>query len=277
MNHPSPETEALSPPFRPWHIGSIQLDQPLPKLEAQPGTAGTYAVLWHEETPLGHLWLRAESMPLPPRRLAAWAADAIADTVADHLFGGAFRAQPSLPRVLSRPEVEPALLDELTAHDTPLLTLARHKHASDAKTTAVSVIICTRDREDDLAICLDSIDRLDPKPDQVIVVDNGSGVGATRQLATKYHRVTYVAEPRPGLSVARNTGLRHATGELIAYTDDDVEVHPRWIGALAVAFDRARDQRRDRAGSACGTQHARPVDLRGRRGRERTRLPTMRL
>ncbi len=57
----------------------------------------------------------------------------------------------------------------------------------------------------------------------------------------------------------------------VALTDDDVDA--RWIGALRSAFDRPEDERRDRAGSACGTQHARPVDLRGRRGRERTRLP----
>jgi GT2 family glycosyltransferase len=44
--------------------------------------------------------------------------------------------------------------------------------------------------------------------------------------------VRYVAEPRRGLSIARNTGVRAATGELIAFTDDDAAVHPTWAARV---------------------------------------------
>jgi GT2 family glycosyltransferase len=49
--------------------------------------------------------------------------------------------------------------------------------------------------------------------------------------------IQYVLEPRPGLSVARNTGIHHSTGDIIAFTDDDVVVHPDWITGLQQGFD----------------------------------------
>jgi cellulose synthase/poly-beta-1,6-N-acetylglucosamine synthase-like glycosyltransferase len=51
----------------------------------------------------------------------------------------------------------------------------------------------------------------------------------------------YVAEQRPGLSWARNVGLEHATGAIVAFTDDDVVVDRHWISELVRAFDIAPD------------------------------------
>ena len=48
--------------------------------------------------------------------------------------------------------------------------------------------------------------------------------------------VRYLKEPRLGLGVARNAGIRHATGEIIAFTDDDVGVHPTWVERLQQGF-----------------------------------------
>ncbi|MDH3639408.1 MAG: glycosyltransferase, partial [Gammaproteobacteria bacterium] len=48
--------------------------------------------------------------------------------------------------------------------------------------------------------------------------------------------VSYVLEPRPGLDIARNTGIRHSTGEIIAYVDDDVSIHPDWVDGLLRGF-----------------------------------------
>jgi GT2 family glycosyltransferase len=49
--------------------------------------------------------------------------------------------------------------------------------------------------------------------------------------------VTYVREDRPGLDIARNAGALRATGDIVAYTDDDVLLHPRWLEQLICAFD----------------------------------------
>ena len=102
---------------------------------------------------------------------------------------------------------------------------------------SVSVVICTRDRADELARCLVSLPQQTRKPDEIIVVDNASRDDRTRQVALAAG-VTYVREDRPGLDIARNTGLLAAKGEIVAYTDDDTELHPYWLERLASAFDR---------------------------------------
>jgi glycosyltransferase involved in cell wall biosynthesis len=102
--------------------------------------------------------------------------------------------------------------------------------------SSVSVVICTRDRPDELARCLASLPQQSRPPDEVIVVDNASQGDATRQAALAAG-VLYVREDRPGLDIARNTGLRAATSEIVAYTDDDTELHPRCLERLSAAFD----------------------------------------
>jgi GT2 family glycosyltransferase len=99
-----------------------------------------------------------------------------------------------------------------------------------------SVVICTRDRPDELARCLASLPRQSYSPAEIIVVDNASRDGRTRQVA-EAAGVIYVREDRPGLDIARNTGAKRAAGEIVAYTDDDVLLHPRWLERLVASFD----------------------------------------
>jgi GT2 family glycosyltransferase len=61
------------------------------------------------------------------------------------------------------------------------------------------------------------------------------------ELAGRDPRIRYVCEPKKGLSSARNRGLREATGQVIAFTDDDVRVDPLWIHGLLRGFDRGAD------------------------------------
>jgi GT2 family glycosyltransferase len=100
----------------------------------------------------------------------------------------------------------------------------------------VSLIICTRDRPDMLEKCLVSLRDQSIRPAQTIVVDNASQSEATRYAAER-HGVACVREERPGLSYARNTGIALAVHEMIAFTDDDTVLHPRWLERLAAAFD----------------------------------------
>lgn len=100
------------------------------------------------------------------------------------------------------------------------------------QSVSVSVLVCTRERPRDLERCLESLVALDPPAHEIIVVDNCPATGATRELCARFP-VEYVLEPQPGQSRARNRGLVHATGELVAFTDDDCVVDPGWLSGLA--------------------------------------------
>ncbi len=107
---------------------------------------------------------------------------------------------------------------------------------SPAPALSASIVICTRDRPEHLANCLGSLEHQTQRPVNVVVVDNASRDGRTKAVCDAAG-VDYVFEPRPGLSFARNSGVRHAKGEIVAYTDDDVLLHPRWLERLTAAFN----------------------------------------
>ncbi|WP_175471616.1 glycosyltransferase family 2 protein [Geodermatophilus telluris] len=95
--------------------------------------------------------------------------------------------------------------------------------------------VCTRDRPEDLRRCLAAIQLLEPAPAAVLVVDNGSADDRTRRVVEAFG-LSCVREPRLGLDWARNRALLEARTGIVAFTDDDVLVHPRWIAGIARAF-----------------------------------------
>lgn len=105
--------------------------------------------------------------------------------------------------------------------------------------TGLSLVICTRDRPQILSRCLDSVRAQTEPADEIIVVDNASRDPLTRCLCAAAG-VRYVREDRPGLDIARNTGIGAARGALIAMTDDDTIAQPDWLAQIRVAFEDAR-------------------------------------
>jgi glucosyl-dolichyl phosphate glucuronosyltransferase len=107
----------------------------------------------------------------------------------------------------------------------------------------VSVILCTYNRSGSLANALESIAACSmPESVQweVLVVDNNSTDNTravTEEFCGRYAgRFRYIFEPRQGLSQARNTGIREARGEIIAFVDDDVTVGPTWLEEITSVF-----------------------------------------
>jgi GT2 family glycosyltransferase len=100
----------------------------------------------------------------------------------------------------------------------------------------VSVVVCTRDRRPQVERCLAALAALDPPPREVILVDNGADGSGTRDLVGRHPRTRYVRQPLPGLSRARNAGIRSATGAIIAFTDDDTIPRPDWAARIAEPF-----------------------------------------
>ena len=97
-----------------------------------------------------------------------------------------------------------------------------------------SVVVPTAaSRPEQLRRCVELLTGLDHPDYEVIVVDNRR---EGPLLSLPGARV--VREPRPGISAARNRGLAEATGEIVAFTDDDVAVDRRWLRALGERFVR---------------------------------------
>ena len=107
-------------------------------------------------------------------------------------------------------------------------------------TPSVTVVVCTRDREDSLRAALTSLLAVEYPDFDVVVVDNAARTDETANVVIGLAdpRVRMIKEPVAGLSRARNTGVAHATGTIVAFTDDDVLVDPGWIGALVRGFTR---------------------------------------
>ena len=99
----------------------------------------------------------------------------------------------------------------------------------------ISVVVCTRDRPQLLARCLDGLAAQSPPPEEVLVVDNAPSDDATAKLAAE-RGVRYVEEPCPGLDFARNRALREATGEVLAFVDDDVVPDRGWLEGVRTVW-----------------------------------------
>jgi len=111
--------------------------------------------------------------------------------------------------------------------------------SDDPSRLTLSIVVCTRNRPESLARCLAAVNLLDWSPRETLVVDNASETPGVEQIATQ-HGARYILEPRIGVSMARNTGLRHATGEMIACVDDDALPDPAWIANLVREFEDPR-------------------------------------
>jgi glycosyltransferase involved in cell wall biosynthesis len=105
----------------------------------------------------------------------------------------------------------------------------------------LSVIICTRNRADQLDRCLRRLEEADAPPGgwELIVVDNNSSEHTKQvvQRASKALPLQYYFEGKEGHSRARNLGLEHAAGSIIAYTDDDCLVSRTWMTSLVREFE----------------------------------------
>jgi GT2 family glycosyltransferase len=98
----------------------------------------------------------------------------------------------------------------------------------------VSVVVCTYNGAPTLADCLDGLQNLDYPDYEVIVVSDGS-TDAAGEIASEYD-VRLIETENRGLSSARNTGLQAASGEIVAYTDDDTRPDVDWLKYLAHTF-----------------------------------------
>jgi glycosyltransferase involved in cell wall biosynthesis len=98
-----------------------------------------------------------------------------------------------------------------------------------------SIIVCAYNEEQYLHSCLRSLVHQTRRADEVIVVNNAStdGTGAVASAAG----VRVVDEPRKGLVIARETGRKASSGDVLVYVDADCRAPRDWLERLAREFD----------------------------------------
>ena len=112
-------------------------------------------------------------------------------------------------------------------------------------THPVSIIICTYNRSELLAFCLESLtaQTLPASRFEVVVVNNNSSDdtdAVASGFATKFPHFELVNERRQGLSNARNKGLEVAKNEWVIYLDDDAKAAPDFVERASWMIDQGR-------------------------------------
>jgi GT2 family glycosyltransferase len=102
------------------------------------------------------------------------------------------------------------------------------------ETPRISVVVCSYNGGRTIGQCCKALTQLSYSDFEVIAVDDGSQ-DDTAQIAETYGCRVIRTENR-GLSNARNTGLAAATGDIVAYIDDDAYPDRDWLTHLAAAF-----------------------------------------
>jgi len=219
------------PGFTPIRMVQVEIGEPIAAIAAaHDKRGGVYTRAWalvrlHDE-PLGMIELALPDGALPAEALADEVWKRLGTQINAHLRADGMAELTSLQ------------VAGVTGDSRPRCLVDRDRAGADAP--LISVIIATRDRSDSLALCLGAFDDVDYPNYEIVVVDNAPSSEATAELVTGRYagdpRIHYAREPHPGLGWAHNCGLQHATGEYIAFTDDDVIVDRHWLSELLRGF-----------------------------------------
>lgn len=220
--------------YAPVCILEIELAEPLPSISAVDEKTGYHyqrarCLARLHTRPLGVVEFQLAEGPTSPYEYAQHIWSTLGAQINEHLrqdglppvtdLGAAGLPGPSTPRCI---EERKAFLP----------------HAPFA-----SVIVPTRDRPQQIQLCLRSLLALHYPQYEIIVVDNAPSTSATADFIQQAYRnvpqVRYIREDRPGGSWARNRGIIAARGEILAFTDDDIVVDAYWLVELVKAFSLA--------------------------------------
>ncbi|HEU4735686.1 MAG TPA: glycosyltransferase [Solirubrobacterales bacterium] len=116
-------------------------------------------------------------------------------------------------------------------------TFAAAPFARSGAPSRISVVVCTHNGAATLAECLNRLQDLRYPDYEVIVVDDGSTDGSS-EIARRFD-VELLETDHRGLSVARNIGSAHASGEIVAFLDDDAYPDQDWLDYVALAFENS--------------------------------------
>lgn len=103
----------------------------------------------------------------------------------------------------------------------------------------ISILVCTRNRPDDLRRCVTSILSGRYSRFELLVLDQSDGEESAAFLESLADpRVRLIRTETRGLARARNLAVLNAVAPIVAFTDDDCICDPGWIEAIVAEFDR---------------------------------------
>jgi GT2 family glycosyltransferase len=106
--------------------------------------------------------------------------------------------------------------------------------------TNQAIIVCTRERPEDLRRCLPSILLARVPGSPLVIVDQSRADDSeqvVRALMAEHEGIVYVRSTRTGAATARNEGVERVTQELLLFTDDDCVVDADWALAWTSVFE----------------------------------------
>jgi O-antigen biosynthesis protein len=216
--------------FAPTQVLDVELTEPLPALHRHDRYQRVVLLARLHTEPIGTCVVEL-SAELSPDQLGTRLWSEFGEPVTAR-FGEAGRAAPG------------GLSGAGLTADPATWPFLRRRREVLATAPTVSVVICTRDRPaQQLNACLRCLRQQRYPRYDVVVVDNAPTSDAAHAVVALAGdmQVRYIVEPRPGLSWARNAGIAAATGEIIAFLDDDEEPDVHWLAELACGFARGPD------------------------------------
>lgn len=219
--------------FAPVQLEDVEIGAKLPELTPGTGTSGaTYGsafctVRLHGQ-PLGVVEVELPPQGLAPAKLAEAIEAVLASAIDAHLEADGLPRQPLGAEGIAGPE-RPTCVAAIEDFHT--------------RAPFVSVVIPTRDRPALAVEAVESVLACEYPADrfEVILVDNRPAAewdpDEPRTGALADERVRVLHEPIAGGANARNKGLAEASGEIVAFTDDDVIADRLWLAAIARGFD----------------------------------------
>lgn len=213
----------------PIHVSELELTEPIIDIDMPTrvnGVAytGVYLLVRLQRVPVSYTFLPGDRLDSASVIAYLW-----------HVVG------PEVNKRRSR--VGLSTLDALPANGIPAETALDDDELTEFP--LVTVAVCTRDRPESVITTLRSLTFLNYPNYEILVVDNAPSSDATmiavRENFKDDPRIQYVREPKPGTSFARNRALQEATGDIVAYADDDVTVDQWWLQAVVRGFQSAPD------------------------------------
>ena len=214
--------------FEPVRIVEIDIADPIPSIDAvHPVTGQVYGC--------AHILVRIRSQPVGMIHVTLYGHGISPEACARHIWQ---ECGPAINNVLQEQGIAP--ITHLSIAGLPWQT----GDDGDAQRTdvlpLVSVVIPTCRVPDQIFACVQHVLEQTYPRYEIIVVDNGGDdTNITQAINRSFGHLPHVRcvrETRCGSSWARNRGMDEASGDIIAFTDDDVLVDRYWLSALVAAF-----------------------------------------